>query len=195
MRRLITQFARFGVVGVGGLVIDFVVFNVLRASVLDPAAVDHGQVYAKIVSTSLAIVFNWLGNRHWTFRHSHRDHWMREAAEFVAVSIGGMAISLGCLGFSVYVLQLTSALADNISANVVGLVLGTVFRFTFYRLWVFRGQRAPAVEILGLGLEEDRIGEPAEASDAAPDALSARPSARFRRAPAPVTADGVPPRG
>jgi len=31
----------------------------------------------------------------------------------------------------------TSALADNISANVVGLGLGTLFRFWSYRKWVF----------------------------------------------------------
>ena len=36
-----------------------------------------------------------------------------------------------------YLLGLDSALADNISANVVGLVLGTLFRFWSYRKWVF----------------------------------------------------------
>jgi hypothetical protein len=47
-----------------------------------------------------------------------------------------------------YALGFTSVLADNISGNVIGLGLGTLFRFTFYRLWVFaphRGEPAPAV--------------------------------------------------
>ena len=44
----------------------------------------------------------------------------------------GLAISLMCLFISHYVLDLTSALADNISANVIGLVLGTTFRFWSY---------------------------------------------------------------
>ena len=33
MRRLIGQFARFGVVGLVGFVIDFAVFNLLRATI------------------------------------------------------------------------------------------------------------------------------------------------------------------
>ena len=48
-----------------------------------------------------------------------------------------MAIALSCLGFSHYVLDLRSPLADNISANLVGLALGMVFRFWSYRTFVF----------------------------------------------------------
>ena len=48
-----------------------------------------------------------------------------------------MGIALLCLGVSHYVLGFTSPLADNIAANVVGLVLGTAFRFYAYRTWVF----------------------------------------------------------
>ncbi|MDP2014193.1 MAG: GtrA family protein, partial [Actinomycetota bacterium] len=46
-------------------------------------------------------------------------------------------IAIGCLYISHYVLGLTSALADNLSANVIGLGLGTLFRFWSYRKWVF----------------------------------------------------------
>ncbi|MHA7280916.1 hypothetical protein ACX80H_14345 [Arthrobacter sp. MDT2-2] len=37
-----------------------------------------------------------------------------------------------------YVLGLTSPLANNISANVVGVLLGNVFRYVAYRFFVFR---------------------------------------------------------
>jgi hypothetical protein len=49
----------------------------------------------------------------------------------------GLLIAAGCLGFSRYVLDLHTALADNISANVIGLGLGTLFRFWSYRKFVF----------------------------------------------------------
>jgi len=140
MRALVTQLTRFGLVGLVGLGIDLVVFNLLRVTILDTEHVEHGALIAKIISSSLAIIANWLGNRYWTFRHARRPHWVREAVEFAAVSIGGMIISLGCLWVSHYALGLTSLLADNIATNVVGLGLGTIFRFTFYRLWVFRGE-------------------------------------------------------
>ena len=142
MRALVTQFGRFGVVGLVGLVIDVGVFNILRLTVLSPEALHEGPVIAKIISTSLAIIANWLGNRYWTFGRERRAHWLLEALEFGLVSIGGLLIALGCLWVSHYALGLTSVVADNISTNVVGLALGTAFRFTFYRLWVFGSHRS-----------------------------------------------------
>ena len=148
MRKLIGQFTRFGVVGLVGLVIDLLVFNLLRATVLSPDNLHEGPVLAKIISTSLAIIANWIGNRYWTFReHRGRQLW-REFFEFLLVSLGGMVIGLTCLWISHYLLGYTSILADNLSTNVIGLALGTLFRFFFYRSWVFaphRGDRSPAV--------------------------------------------------
>jgi len=60
----------------------------------------------------------------------------------VLFNVAGMVIALGCLAFSHYVLDLRSARADNISANGVGLVLGTLFRFWAYRYFVFRAEPA-----------------------------------------------------
>jgi putative flippase GtrA len=141
MRALISQFVRVGAVGLVGLVIDVSLFNILRATVLDPTRVTNGALWATLASTSVAIVFNWLGNRYWTFRNERRAHWVREGIEFALVSIGGLLIALGCVWFSENVLGLHTLLSDNVAKNVVGLVLGTIFRFTFYRLWVFRPQR------------------------------------------------------
>ena len=63
---------------------------------------------------------------------------VREAVEFFIASVAGSLVALACLGVSHYGLHLTSAFADNISANVVGLVLGSLLRFVAYRQWVFR---------------------------------------------------------
>ena len=148
MRRLAAQFARFGVVGLVGFVIDFAVFNLLRATVFNPEEIHEGPVYAKIISTSIAILANWIGNRYWTFREHRGRQLFREGIEFAIVSLGGMVIGLLCLWISHYVLGYTSLLADNLSSNVIGLALGTLFRFTFYRAWVFaphRGEPAPAL--------------------------------------------------
>jgi putative flippase GtrA len=144
MRALVTQLSRFGLVGLVGLGVDVGIFNLLVVTVLSPAAIHEGPIIAKVISTSCAIITNWLGNRHWTFRDDRRHHWLREGIEFAVVSVGGMAISLGCLWISHYVLGFTSLLADNIAGNGVGLVLGTAFRFTLYRLWVFKPNRADA---------------------------------------------------
>jgi putative flippase GtrA len=148
VRKLIAQFARFGVVGLVGLVIDFGVFNLLRVTVFAPENLHEGPVLAKVISTGLAILANWIGNRFWTFReHRGRQLW-REFAEFLVVSLGGMSIGLLCLWVSHYVLGFTSILADNISGNVIGLALGTAFRFLLYRYWVFGHHRADGLSNL-----------------------------------------------
>jgi putative flippase GtrA len=138
MRALFGQFVRFGVVGLVGVVVDVGIFNLLRLTVLAPELIHEGPVIAKVISTSIAIVTNWIGNRYWTFGSMRRSRVLREGLEFALVSVGGMGIALLCLWVSHYLLGFTSALADNIATNVVGLALGTAFRFTFYRIWVFR---------------------------------------------------------
>lgn len=138
----VRQAAKFGAVGVVGLVVDVAVFNALRATVLSPEIVASGPIIAKVISTTIAIAVNWVGNRFWTFGSQRTGRTMREAVEFFAVSIAGMGIAVACLWFSREVLGYTSLLADNIASNVVGLALGAAFRFLLYRYWVFAPQRA-----------------------------------------------------
>jgi putative flippase GtrA len=146
VRRLIAQLARFGIVGAVGFVVDTALFNLLRATVLSPEHSHAGPFWAKVISTTVAIAVNWMGNRYWTFREQRRAVAAREGLEFLVVSLGGMVISLGCLAISHYVLGFRSVLADNVSGNVIGLVLGTAFRFWLYKVWVYhpsRGHDAP----------------------------------------------------
>jgi putative flippase GtrA len=145
---VVRQLVSFGLVGGVGLVVDIVVFNALRTTVFEPHFVHGGPIFAKVISTSLAIVVNWIGNRYWTFRTERRvgqpSAVVREGIEFAVVSLAGAGIALGCLWISHYLLGLTSILDDNIATNVVGLALGTAFRFALYRFWVFSGRRRSA---------------------------------------------------
>jgi putative flippase GtrA len=141
IRALAMEVVRFGLVGGVGFIVDVGVFNLLRTTIMDPGHMHGGPVIAKLVSTTLAILVNWLGNRFWTFRERRRADVLRESVEFFAVSIAGMGIGLVCLWVSHYVLGYRSLLADNISGNVIGLLLGAVFRFVLYKVWVFSDRR------------------------------------------------------
>jgi putative flippase GtrA len=138
------QIARFGLVGGLGFAVDLAVFNLLRATVLHPDAVDAGPLLAKVASTVVAIAVNWVGNRYWTFGDQRTARRGREALEFLAVSMLGMGIGLACLYVSHYVLGFRSSLADNVSANVIGLGLGSAVRFVLYRQWVYSPDRRHA---------------------------------------------------
>jgi hypothetical protein len=83
------------------------------------------------------MVVTYFGNRLLTWRGRSAGDRRREVGLFIAFNVVGMGISVACLVLSHDVLGLTSRLADNISANVVGLALGTLFRFWSYRAYVF----------------------------------------------------------
>ena len=137
VRARIAELARFGSVGAAAYVVDLGLFNLLRFGPGD--LFGHKPLTAKVVSVAGATMVAWLGNRYWTFSDRRSSSRGRELAGFVVVNLGGMVIAVGCLAFSHYVLGLTSGLADNISANGVGLILGTAFRYVCYRRLVFTG--------------------------------------------------------
>jgi putative flippase GtrA len=141
-RGFLSYLVKFGVVGSLGFVLDIAVFNLLRVGALGADQWWATAIGAKVVSTSLAIIFNWLGNRFWTFRHERHTHIAQEFVEFVVASLLGMGVSLACLWVSHYVLGFTSLLADNIAGNIIGLGLGTIVRFLLYRYWVWSPRRA-----------------------------------------------------
>ena len=136
-RTRIGELARFGSVGLVAYVVDLGLFNLLR---FGPGAVMASKpLTAKVASVAVATLVAWLGNRYWTFADRRTSSRARELGGFVVVNVGGLVIGVGCLAFSHYLLGFTSPLADNISANVVGLMLGTVFRYFAYRRLVFTG--------------------------------------------------------
>ncbi|MBW9206912.1 GtrA family protein [Mumia sp. zg.B53] len=140
-RRLAHELATFGAVGLTGYVVDVSVFNLLRYA--GPGLLEDKPLTAKAISVFVATLVTYFGNRTLTWRHRARASRLREYSLFFVFNGIGMAIALGCLAVSHYLLDLTSPLADNISANVVGLALGTAFRFWAYRTFVFNQVRTP----------------------------------------------------
>lgn len=140
LRRHRVEMTKFGVIGILGLIADVGGFNVLRY------AGGEGPLYnmpltAKVISTGLGIIVSWLGNRYWTFSDKRRAEAHREFAIFFGVCLVGLVISLGTLALSHYVLGMQSPLADNISANVIGLGLATAFRYWAMHKHVFTGAK------------------------------------------------------
>ena len=134
--RMRKELGKFGVIGLVAYIIDLTIFNVLRFSGGEGPLYDK-PLTAKVISVLAATTFAYFGNRHWTFKDRSRSSFRRQYTLYFVFNAVGMIISLSCLWVSHYLLGFESALADNISANVIGLVLGTIFRFWGYHNWVF----------------------------------------------------------
>ena len=136
---IVKEFMQFGMVGAAAYVIDVGLFNLLQHG---PTGVLSGHPNsAQLLASSTATVFSWIANRYWTYRGRTQKNVAREATLFVLANLGGIAITQFCLLFTHHVLGLTSPLADNVAAYVVGFGLGTAFRFVFYHYVVFTGHK------------------------------------------------------
>jgi putative flippase GtrA len=131
LRRLSHELGKFGAVGLAAYVVDIGIYNLIRFGL------DWAPLRSKAISTIIAITVAYFGNRHWTWRHRRHTSFRREYLLFAIVNGAGLAIQLAILGFTVYVLDLRGGLAENLAGNVVGVAIGTGFRFWAYRTWVF----------------------------------------------------------
>ena len=136
LRRGVVELFRFSVVGLVAFVLDVTLFNAL-VHVGDPPVLQDKPLTAKTLSVVAATVLAYWLNREWTWKHRSRRGFWREYSLYFLLNGIGLALTLLPLAVSRYVLGLDSALADNLSANVVGLAAGTLFRFWSYRRWVF----------------------------------------------------------
>jgi len=137
---LVREMLKFGVVGTVAFVIDLGGYNLLVFGPHLQGLLDvHGKpLTARIISATVATMVAWLGNRQWTFRHRRNRQATHELALFVLFNVVAMVIAVACLGVSRYGFNLHTQLADNVT-NIIGIGLGTLFRFWSYRRFVFAG--------------------------------------------------------
>lgn len=131
------EMIKFGVIGAVAFVIDLGGANLLWQTVLEDKVTT-----AKIISGAVATLFAWVGNRAWTFRHRRSRAPLQEVVLFFAVNGFALAIAAGVLALSHYGLGFQTRLADNV-ATVLGIGIGTIFRFIAYRYIVFAGLTPP----------------------------------------------------
>jgi putative flippase GtrA len=129
-RVLLKELSAFGVVGVINLFVDIGLFNALHFGV------GLGPLTAKVISTTVATTSAYFLNRHWSFSHRARTGLAREYTLFFVLN--GIALVMGLLviGATRYGFGLTDKVSLNV-ANLIGIGLGTVFRFWSYKRWVF----------------------------------------------------------
>ncbi|MCP2291182.1 putative flippase GtrA (transmembrane translocase of bactoprenol-linked glucose) [Nocardia amikacinitolerans] len=133
--------AAFLVVGAIGFLVDAGTYNVL-VFWGGEGVLYHAPLPAKIIAIAVATVVTYFGNKWWTFGDKQTDNPAREYLLYAVFNVVAIGLQLGCLGFSRYVLDLSSPLSDNISGTLVGQIVAVVFRYWAYDKFVFTGKVA-----------------------------------------------------
>lgn len=139
LARIFREVAKFGAVGAAGVLVNIVAFNLLR----------HGTglqvVRASVLATVVAIAFNYVGFRYFTYRDRDKGGRTKELGLFLFFSAIGLVIENGVLYAATYGFDWDSPLQSNVF-KFIGIGVATLFRFWSYRTWVFKA--LPAREAL-----------------------------------------------
>ncbi len=140
-RHLIHEAAKFGVVGVVGVLITNGGYAVLHNSF------GMGPVTATTIATIVATAVSYVANRYWSFRHRERTSVARESVIFFILNGVGLLIQDAVVAFNFYILGNGQNRAAEFIALNTGIALATLFRFWSYRKWVWLAP--PATEAAG----------------------------------------------
>ncbi|MFF8959011.1 GtrA family protein [Streptomyces sp. NPDC014894] len=162
--QLMREVAKFGAVGGAGVVVNLAVFNLVRATTELPV------VRASLIANAVAIVFNYLGYRYFTYRDRDKSGRTRELSLFLLFSVVGMVIENGILYAATYGFGWDGPLQSNVF-KFIGIGVATLFRFWSYRTWVFR-----AIDERGAAEPAESFLEPGRAKPGRiePDAVAPR---------------------
>jgi len=130
VRLLKSSFLKYGVIGVFGLVVDMGIFYLLHKML------GVNYVVSNIISSSLAVVHNFIMNSFITFKV--RDRLLRRFASFYLIALVGMAVSSGMLAVMIDGLRMDSMVAKMISVLVVA-----VMQYFFNKKLTFRKKKIP----------------------------------------------------
>jgi putative flippase GtrA len=138
-RRRLGEVLRFFVVAQAATWVSFVLFNVLAHGwLVGPTPLAGEPIGAYVLANLVGMVISFHGARGWVFPHRPPQQADGGWTAYVVINLAAMALPVGCLVLTHHVLGLDSALADNLSANGVGLVLAFGARFFLFKRFVFR---------------------------------------------------------
>ncbi|RDI61734.1 putative flippase GtrA [Nocardia pseudobrasiliensis] len=132
----------FLVVGAIGFLVDAGTYNLLVFAGGE-GPLYHAPLPAKIIAIGVATVVTYFGNKWWTFADKKGGSAAREYLLYAVFNVAAIGLQLGCLGFSRYVLHLSTPLSDNISGTLIGQMVAVAFRYWAYGKFVFTGATSP----------------------------------------------------
>ena len=126
IRRAISQFWKYCIVGASGYVINFFIFSLLYGLAGSP------YVLAATVSFTIAATNNFLLNKYWTFDNP-QGQTSTQAGRFIVVSCASWALNMLLL-----VLMIEAFMINEYVSQALAIAAVTLLNFTGNKLWSFR---------------------------------------------------------
>ena len=128
--RVVLEVVKFGVVGGSGVLVNFLVFNLLLHGLRRQA------MTATVLASCIAMATNYLGFRYFAYRD--RESRTRNQIVLFSVFSGiGVLMEIGLFWAGYHGLGLHSVFESN-AVKALSIVLASAFRFLVYRTWVFQ---------------------------------------------------------
>lgn len=126
IRRAISQFWKYCIVGATGYVINFLIFSLLYGVAAIP------YVLAATVSFAISATNNFLLNKYWTFDNP-QGQTTTQAGRFLVVSCASWGLNMLLLVLMIEVLSL-----NEYASQALAIAAVTLLNFTGNKLWSFR---------------------------------------------------------
>jgi putative flippase GtrA len=137
--RFAAEVGRFLAVGLLATIVSLVIFNLLvHGFSTTPAWLNEQPEAAYVLANAVGMAISYRGTKFWAFKHRKSRHADGGIAAFVGINLLTMLIPITCLWISRDLLGYDDPLSDNLSANVIGLLMANVARFFLFRQLVFR---------------------------------------------------------
>ncbi|MFF5025093.1 GtrA family protein [Streptomyces collinus] len=128
--RVVLEVVKFGVVGGSGVLVNFLVFNLLLHGLRWPA------MTATVLASCIAMATNYVGFRYFAYR-DRASRTRRQIVLFFVFSGLGVVMESGLFWMGYHGLGLHGAVGSN-AVKALSIVLASAFRFLVYRTWVFQ---------------------------------------------------------
>lgn len=139
-KRVGKEAASFTMVNIVATAVALLGFNLLvhGAKGLFDGPLHSYPLTAYVVANSIGMVISFLGSRHLVFKDRRPIGPGGGVVVFAVINLSSFAIPMLCLWFTRNILENNSIWMDNLSGNVIGGGMATLFRFWAFRRFAFK---------------------------------------------------------
>lgn len=137
--RFAGEVGRFLAVGLLATIVALILFNFLvhGFNTANFALLNDQPELAYLIANIVGMAISFRFTKGWAFRERETNHFDGGLLAFVAINFVTMLIPMACLWVSRNLIGVDDPISDNISANVIGLLLANAARFFLFRELVF----------------------------------------------------------